>query len=169
MFFKLLIRSRHFSIGTSQKYNVLYFGSDLFSTKCLNALLSKSSAINDVQVVVPFNQNQPLTKYALEKGLKFHRAPPHGSNWLEWKLPGSFDLAIVVSFGYFLPAHLLSQFPKSTINVHPSLLPKYRGSSPIQYSILNKDKETGVSIIELSPISFDSGKILRQSTLVFTH
>lgn len=55
------------------------------------------------------------------------------------------------------------------INVHPSLLPKYRGSSPIQYTILNQDKIGGVSIIELSPSSFDSGRILAQTEMVIQY
>jgi len=46
--------------------------------------------------------------------------------------------------------------------IHPSLLPKYRGASPIQYSLLNGDKETGVSIIEISKGKFDAGKIFIQ-------
>eukprot|EP00347_Sterkiella_histriomuscorum_P011893 403370694 len=46
--------------------------------------------------------------------------------------------------------------------IHPSLLPKYRGSCPIQHAILNRDKQTGVSIIEISKNKFDAGKILWQ-------
>ena len=44
--------------------------------------------------------------------------------------------------------------------VHPSLLPKYRGASPIQYALLNGDAVTGVSIIEISKLKFDAGAIL---------
>ncbi len=51
------------------------------------------------------------------------------------------------------------------LNVHPSLLPKYRGSSPIQYTILNKDSKSGVSIIGLCTKSFDSGSILEQRVI----
>lgn len=73
-----------------------------------------------------------------------------------------FDLAVVVSFGYFLPQSLLSAFPRGGINVHPSLLPKFRGAAPIQHTILNGDTETGVSIIELHARKFDAGRILNQ-------
>jgi Methionyl-tRNA formyltransferase len=49
--------------------------------------------------------------------------------------------------------------------IHPSLLPRYRGASPIQYALLNGDQETGVSIIEISKNKFDAGKILLQDKL----
>jgi len=49
--------------------------------------------------------------------------------------------------------------------IHPSLLPKYRGASPIQYSLLNGDKETGISIIEISKGKFDAGKVFIQEKI----
>ncbi len=49
--------------------------------------------------------------------------------------------------------------------IHPSLLPRYRGASPIQYALLNGDQEAGVSIIEISKNKFDAGKILLQEEL----
>jgi methionyl-tRNA formyltransferase len=55
-----------------------------------------------------------------------------------------------------------------TLNVHPSLLPAYRGSAPIQYAIWNRDAITGVSIIDLSPVAFDSGKVLNQVKVKLT-
>jgi methionyl-tRNA formyltransferase len=66
------------------------------------------------------------------------------------------------SSGYFLPPPLLELFPKGAINIHPSLLPKYRGPAPIQHALINGDAETGVSIIEVDPQKFDSGAILVQ-------
>ena len=46
--------------------------------------------------------------------------------------------------------------------IHPSLLPKYRGASPLQYALLNGDKETGTSIIEISKLQFDAGRVVEQ-------
>jgi methionyl-tRNA formyltransferase len=54
---------------------------------------------------------------------------------------------------------------KKTLNVHPSLLPKYRGGAPIQHTILNGDTETGVSIIDISPDKFDAGRIYKQTRM----
>ena len=70
------------------------------------------------------------------------------------------DLFVVVAFS-ILPDNILDIPKHGSINIHPSLLPKYRGSSPIQYSILNGDSETGVSIINLNS-KIDSGNILAQ-------
>ncbi|KAI9230238.1 MAG: formyl transferase [Piptocephalis tieghemiana] len=72
------------------------------------------------------------------------------------------DVGVVVSFGYFLPSRLLEQFPQGCINVHPSLLPRFRGAAPIQHAILQGDTETGVTVQEVSPKAFDAGKILSQ-------
>jgi methionyl-tRNA formyltransferase len=68
----------------------------------------------------------------------------------------------VASFGYYLPRSILEQFRKGAFNIHPSLLPKYRGSSPMIYAIRNQDRETGVSIIKLAE-KMDSGDILSQA------
>ena len=81
-------------------------------------------------------------------------------DWLKRK---AFDLAVVVSFGYFLPRHILNHFSLGALNVHPSLLPLYRGSAPIQHAIINGDRETGISIIDLDQSRFDAGRILKQS------
>lgn len=51
------------------------------------------------------------------------------------------------------------------IVIHPSLIPKYRGGAPIQHALLNNEKETGVSFLEISPKKFDAGKILLQKKL----
>lgn len=74
------------------------------------------------------------------------------------------DLIIVAAYGQFLPKEIL-EIPKyGCLNVHPSLLPKYRGSSPIQSAILNGDRETGVTII-LMDSKIDHGPILAQKRL----
>ena len=73
-----------------------------------------------------------------------------------------FDFGVVVSFGYLIPTNIIDSFTIGSINMHPSLLPKYRGSAPIIHTILNNETQTGVSVIELSKNKFDAGKILLQ-------
>ncbi|NLX25688.1 MAG: methionyl-tRNA formyltransferase [Lentisphaerae bacterium] len=73
------------------------------------------------------------------------------------------DLFVVVAYGQYIPSKIIQLAPKEAINVHPSLLPKYRGSAPIQWALLNGDQVTGVSIIYLAP-KMDAGDILRQET-----
>ena len=59
------------------------------------------------------------------------------------------EIGIVVAYGKIIPPSLLSLFPKKLINVHASLLPHYRGASPIEAAILNGDAETGVTLMQL--------------------
>jgi methionyl-tRNA formyltransferase len=73
------------------------------------------------------------------------------------------DLLVVVAYGQYIPTRVIQLAPNEAINVHPSLLPKYRGSAPIQWAIANGDQETGVSIIYLAK-KMDAGDILQQQT-----
>jgi len=77
------------------------------------------------------------------------------------------DLVIVASYGKIIPKKIL-EIPKyGCLNVHPSLLPKYRGPSPIQTTILNGDKKTGVTII-LMDEKIDHGKIISNSKFLIS-
>ncbi|MBI4819936.1 MAG: methionyl-tRNA formyltransferase [Deltaproteobacteria bacterium] len=69
------------------------------------------------------------------------------------------DLAIVAAFGRILPPDVLDAVPNGFWNVHASLLPRHRGASPIQYSILEGDSETGVTLMKLTP-GMDEGPML---------
>ena len=74
------------------------------------------------------------------------------------------DLMITAAYGQFLPTKLLTAAKIAAINVHGSLLPKYRGGAPIQYSIINDDKETGVSIMYMVK-KMDAGDIISQRSI----
>lgn len=71
------------------------------------------------------------------------------------------DIAVVAAFGQILPEKILEAPKYGCINVHASLLPKYRGAAPIQWSILNGDEVTGVTIMQMGP-GLDDGDILLQ-------
>jgi len=78
------------------------------------------------------------------------------------------DLVIVASYGKIIPKEIL-EIPKyGSLNIHPSLLPKYRGPSPIQTAILNGDKETGVTII-LMDEKIDHGEIISNSKFLISN
>lgn len=64
-----------------------------------------------------------------------------------------------------IPGNIIDHAQKGMMVVHPSLLPKYRGSCPIQHAILNRDRDTGVSIIEISKNIFDAGSIYYQASV----
>lgn len=74
------------------------------------------------------------------------------------------DLMITAAYGQFLPTKLLAAAKIAAINIHGSLLPKYRGGAPIQYSIINDDKETGVSIMYMVK-KMDAGDIISQRSI----
>lgn len=71
------------------------------------------------------------------------------------------DIAVLGYFGFIVPKQILDIFPKGIVNLHPSLLPKYRGPTPVQESILNDDKKTGISILKLDE-EVDHGPLLFQ-------
>lgn len=73
------------------------------------------------------------------------------------------DLGILAAYGKIIPQELIDVFPKGILVIHPSLLPKYRGASPVQAAILNGDKETGVTIIKMDE-KMDHGPIISQFT-----
>lgn len=79
----------------------------------------------------------------------------------------SFDLFVVAGYGKLLPHRLLSKSRHGVLNVHPSLLPKYRGPSPIETQILNDVRDVGVSVILLDEET-DHGPILAQKTFLLT-
>ena len=71
------------------------------------------------------------------------------------------ELVVVAAYGRVLPDEMLSLPPKGCINVHSSLLPKYRGSAPIHWAVVNGDKETGVTIMHMA-LALDAGDIISQ-------
>lgn len=79
------------------------------------------------------------------------------------ELPSS-ELGVVAAYGKIIPKEILDHFPKGVLNVHPSLLPKYRGPTPIQTAIAKGDSQTGVSIILLDE-EMDHGPILAQEVV----
>jgi methionyl-tRNA formyltransferase len=71
------------------------------------------------------------------------------------------DLGLVFAFGQLLPKELLDIPAQGFINIHPSLLPRYRGAAPIQWTLINGDQETGVTILKVTP-KLDDGDMLLQ-------
>lgn len=74
------------------------------------------------------------------------------------------EAAILVAYGRIIPQSVIDIFPKGIINIHPSLLPKYRGPTPIESAIANGDSQTGVSIMQLTA-GMDEGPVYAQATV----
>lgn len=79
-------------------------------------------------------------------------------------------LLVCASFPHFIPGFVLDRFgPRRAINLHPSMLPNYRGAAPIQWQIAREESEVGASVQELSRQAFDRGRILAQTPVVSGH
>jgi methionyl-tRNA formyltransferase len=110
----------------------------------------------------------PVKQAALELGLAVHQPE-------RWKLPETralweslgIDLAVVVAYGHILPGWMLDGCPLGVWNLHFSLLPRWRGASPVNHAILLGDSATGVSLMRLTP-GMDDGPVLAQSSRPIT-
>jgi methionyl-tRNA formyltransferase len=78
------------------------------------------------------------------------------------------DLGIVVAYGHILRSEILCIPPRGMINVHASLLPRYRGAAPVQHAILNGERETGISIMQMDE-GLDSGPVLHRVSTAIEH
>lgn len=153
-------QSQSKSPGSGPPWNVLFFGTDHFAVESLKALtFSRISADPLVQrlEVVTLPGDLPVKKFAHLNSLPVHMWPPKISR-------GQFDVSVVVSFGCLLPEKLINKFPLGILNVHPSLLPRWRGPAPIFHTIMQGDEVTGVTVMQIRPHRFDVGPILSQET-----
>ena len=104
----------------------------------------------------------PVKEYALEQGLTVYQPQkvktPEFVQTLRELQP---ELIVVAAFGQFLSLEILELPPHGCINVHASLLPKYRGAAPIQYAIIKGEKESGVTIMQMD-IGMDTGAMLEK-------
>lgn len=104
----------------------------------------------------------PVKEYALEQGLTVYQPQkvktPEFVQTLRELQP---ELIVVAAFGQFLSREILELSPHGCINVHASLLPKYRGAAPIQYAIIKGEKESGVTIMQMD-IGMDTGAMLEK-------
>jgi len=153
-------------------YKIIFWGTPDFAVTILNSMVKNSW--KPIAVVTepdkPAGRKRIITpppvKIAAEKyNIKIFQPenPLDIKNQLKNLNP---DLFIVTAYGKILPKEILDIPKFGSLNIHPSLLPKYRGASPIQATILNGDKETGITII-LMDEKIDHGSIIAQRKLDF--
>lgn len=147
---------------------ILFLGSSKFSKIVLEKLLEGGQSIAAVitQPDSPSGRGYKLKptivkEYALSRGLEVFCYDKVKSHIDEIKKI-DYDVAVVASFSQILPQEFLDI--KLTLNVHPSMLPQYRGPSPIQSAILNGDKISGVTIMKVAK-ALDSGDIVLQEEI----
>jgi len=146
---------------------IVFMGTPLFAVPILKALYQNGYPVSAVYT-------QPPQKS--QRGQKINKSPIQEISEtlkIECRIPNSLrdnkeeynylkeleaDIAIVVAYGQIIPREYLSLVKKGFINIHASLLPKWRGAAPIQRSLMNLEKETGVSIMKIGE-KLDTGPI----------
>lgn len=152
---------------------IAFFGTEEHSLIALKALHQASLPIAVIitKPDAPKGRGGKMTEPAVKIFAKQHEIPV----WQPLKLKDVADdiraldspVGVLVSYGKIIPQHIIDLFSPGIINVHPSLLPKYRGPSPIEAAMTNLDHETGVSIMQLDA-DMDAGPIYHQQKIALT-
>lgn len=151
---------------------IVFMGTPAFSVPILESLVAKGY---DVQAVVtqpdrPVGRKKlltppPVKEAAVRLGLPVLQPEKiTGSQEMEKIIELKPDLIVTAAFGQFLPDNLLEAPSLGAINVHASLLPKYRGGAPVHYAVMNGDERAGVTIMEMVS-RMDAGDMLAQVDL----
>jgi len=135
---------------------IIFFGSDEFSVIVLRELLANSEY--EVLAIVTTSAETPISLFAKANSLPLLQPAKLAASELK---SYNADLGILVVYGKIISQDILDLFPKGILNIHPSLLPKYRGPSPTATVLLNGDSTTGLTIIRLDS-EMDHGPILKQ-------
>ena len=106
----------------------------------------------------------PLVLPILEKSFEIELVIDERTTGFEDIKNTQSEIAVLAAYGKILPKEILNHFKYGILNIHPSLLPKYRGSSPVQNAILDGDTQTGVTVIKLDE-AMDHGPILAQEII----
>lgn len=151
---------------------IIFMGTPGFSVPILNGLVAEGYDVLRVvtqpdrlvgrkKVLTP----PPVKEAALKHGIKVLQPEKiSGSPEMEEIISLNPDLIVTAAFGQFLPETLLKAPKLGAINVHASLLPKYRGGAPVHYSIIKGDSETGVTIMRMVK-KMDAGDMLSQKAI----
>ena len=148
---------------------IVFMGTPEFSVNVLEGLLEKHEVVLVVtqpDKLVGRKQTleySPVKKCALEHGLNVFQ-PKKIKDEYQAVLDAKPDIIITAAFGQFIPNVILEYPEYGCINVHGSLLPKYRGGSPIQTAIINGEKETGITVMYMAS-KMDSGNIIAQRSI----
>ncbi len=152
---------------------IVFMGTPMFAVPILKSLYQNGYPISVVYTQPPRKSN---------RGQKINKSPIQGLSEtlnLEFRTPKLIknnkeeydylkkldaDIGIVVAYGQILPAEILNLTKKGFINIHASLLPTWRGPAPIQRSIMNLDKKTGISIMKISE-KLDTGPLCNSYSL----
>jgi methionyl-tRNA formyltransferase len=150
-----------------EKLNIVFMGTPEFAVPTLQALIASPYKVVAVYSQPPRAKGRglketpsPVHQCALEHGIPVYtpvslKSPETQAEFAALKA----DIAVVVAYGLLLPQPILSAYPLGCINVHPSLLPRWRGAAPIQRTVMAGDKETGIVIMQMDK-GLDTGDML---------
>lgn len=155
--------------------NLVFAGTPAFTLPCLSAIANSSHQLQAVytQPDRPAGRGRQLQASAVKLWAQAHDIPVYQP--VNFKDPTTIaeleqlspDVMIVIAYGLILPSTVL-QIPRfGCINVHASLLPRWRGAAPIQYAILQGDHETGITIMQMDA-GMDTGPMLMQTACPIT-
>ncbi|MCJ1293934.1 Methionyl-tRNA formyltransferase [Xylographa carneopallida] len=168
---------RRLVINSVDPLRILFCGADEFSIASLEALDHEKKVnpelIESLDVVCKVGKKHgrglknvrevPIVDAAQELSLPLHKI----ENFTGWECPRpqgqGINLVIAVSFGLLIPPRILQNAKYGGINVHPSLLPDFRGAAPIHWALLHNCKATGITLQTLHHHYFDQGDILLQT------
>src|SRR3989344_1351907 len=151
----------------NSKPNFIFFGTPDVASETLE-ILKQNEFIPSLIVTSPdarAGRKMLLTPPAVKIWAEENKIPyiqPEKLNTEEFK--NTFDLFIVVAYGKIIPENILNMPKLGSLNIHYSLLPKYRGASPVESVILNGDTETGVTIQKME-YKMDAGDIIAQEKI----
>lgn len=159
---------------TPTSKTILFFGTDSFSAASLRELIAQGFTIGAV-ITKPDSRKgrgRQLLKPIVKEIAETNNIPvwqPETTKELatfmeEFLTSNEKPLGVLVSYGKIIPQAVIDAFEPGIVNVHPSLLPRYRGPSPIETAILNGDSKTGITIMQLSA-AMDAGPIYTQLTV----
>lgn len=138
--------------------NIVFFGTGPFGLPALEALLKSGHRLEAVVTSPdkPSGRSLIPTPSVIKTWAKGHAIPV--KDFGKGEIPQA-QIFVVIDFGFILKEDLLKIPFLGALNVHASLLPKYRGAAPIQRAILNHEKKTGVSVIQMTP-RLDAGDVI---------
>lgn len=155
---------------THTSKTIVFFGTDEFSAASLRELIAKGFTIGAV-VTKPDSRKgrgrelmKPIVKEIAEVNNIPVWQPLDIQTIVEHVTKFEDPIGVLVSYGKIIPQSIIDLFSPGIVNVHPSLLPLYRGPSPVEAAILNGDTETGITIMQLSA-KMDAGPIYSQLTV----
>lgn len=138
---------------------IVFFGSGDYTIPVVEMLRSHGLVLS-----ITTEHDGPFVSYHKKNNIPLLITDLKNTNDLQTIQDTSAPLAVLASYGEILPQNVIDSFSLGILNIHPSLLPKYKGPSPIQTTILSGDTKTGVTIIQLDD-QVDHGPIIAQKEI----